>query len=163
MLNENGISLLLFACNWPSGLRILVESCLHVVTPDMSRFAFEISRYLCEQADANTICSEECHCAKSLQVFLDAGVCFDIASLFQEASVRATLGILSYLKGWRDWLKELAMSVLSDKEQHNFIDSTVVLDSQATQAIESIERRGMSVCEASGLDFEDSRLGFPDG
>lgn len=166
MLQENGISLLRFACNWPSGLRVLVESCLHVIPPRLPRFASEMGQYLCEQVDTTTKCSGECLCANSLQIFFDAGVCFDIASLFQELnpSVRATLSILSYLKGWRDWLKDLAMSVLSYKEQqHNFIDSTSVLDSQATQAIESIERRGVSVCEASGLDFEDSRLGFPDG
>jgi hypothetical protein len=166
MLYENGISLLHFACNWPSGLEILVESCLHVITPDLPLFASVMSRYLCEKTRIDSICSEECLCAKSLHVFLDAGIYFDIALILKGdvASARAALGILSYLRDWRDGLKELAMSALSGEEQqHSFIISKSVLDSQATQAIESIERRGVSVCEALGLNSEDSRLRFPDG
>lgn len=166
MLVENGISLLHLACNWPSGLGILVESCSHLATPDTFLFASEMSGYMCIQRYSDSICSEECLCAKSLSVLLETGYCPDIPTLLKAYSltVRAGLVILSHLKDWRDWLKELAISVTNDEElQRDFNDSTSVLDSRATQTIKSLERRGVSVCEASGLDSEDTRLAFPDG
>lgn len=168
--NSSGITALHVAAQWPTGLKIILNTgaAIDLNIKSNGYTPLDIAILHCKDTcvDPSRGCSN-CPCADSIELLLDAG-CFlseehiDFA-LEKIDSPRLAYVLLDHIRRWRARLVGVAYAYLSDDERNQLgitLDSGV-LDSAAPELIRTLEGKGVSPYSFFNLLPGDYRLSPP--
>ncbi|XXG97869.1 hypothetical protein Hte_004183 [Hypoxylon texense] len=120
----------------------------------------------CGETRIRTNCTD-CVCAEPVQILLEAGChlpCDDVRYLLSHfvyyslGSTKAIFTMLEHIKMWRDKLKALLFEHIPEMKLSERYSSSI-LDQNAGEAIDKLERNGIFPYREYGLQPDDYRLG----